>query len=102
MKTKQGIYLNLNESDYTVMKSGLIFYFSSETYKQKFLENVDNYINEEIIKLKNKYQVSGSFEIFLMVSYYKKIEKRGFRIFDDINKKELTENVMFINQILSY
>lgn len=101
MKTGK-VYLNINESDLSVMKSGLIFYFSSEFYQNKFMENVDNYINDEILKIQNKYKINCSFEIYLMLSYYKKIEKRGFKVFDDVNKKYLSPNVSLINAILTY
>lgn len=102
MKTKQGIYIDIKESDIKVVKYGLVFYFSSEFYKTKFIENVDNYINQEMLKLKNKYKINNNFELFLTLSYYKYVEKRGFKVLDDVNKKEVTENVLLINQILCY
>lgn len=83
MVTKNGIYLDLKESKYEAVKNGLIFYFSSENYLNKFLENVSEYIKEETIKIQNKYNIEGNFEKLLVISYYKKIEKRGFYIIDE-------------------
>lgn len=92
MVTKNGIYLDLKESKFECVRNGLIFYFSSENYLDKYLENVSNYIKEESIKLKNKYLVECDFDKFLAISYYKKVEKRGFYVLDRFNN-EVAENV---------
>lgn len=95
MKTKRGIYLKLNESEYKFSFKGLTFYFSSKKYLQKFVENLTNYIDFETEKFKVKYGININFDTLFMISLYKKIEKRGFRIYDNINKKEILENVKF-------
>lgn len=78
--TKGGIYLNIEESTYKISKYGLTFYFSSKFYMEKFEENVEKYVETESLKLKNKYLTDCYFEKYLAVSYYRKIEKRGFKI----------------------
>lgn len=100
MKTENGIYLDLKESEYKVLKCGLVFYFSSKFYMEKFKKNVENYTHDEMLKLYNKYKVSSNFKIYLMIAFYKKIEKRGFRIVDKVNKRELEENIVITEQIL--
>lgn len=102
MKTINGIYLDLKESDYKLNYNGLIYYFSSELYMNKFKNNVKQFIVEETAKLKTKYKINIYFDTMLTISYYKKIEKRGFRIVYKINEKEteLTEEVLLANQIL--
>lgn len=100
--TKDGIYLDLNESKYVEVKGGLVFYFSSKLYLNKFKKNVDNFVQTQVAQLEIKYGLKINIELYLIISYYKKIERRGFRVFDDINKKELTTNVLFSNTILSY
>ena len=102
MKTINGIYLDLKESDYKLNYNGLIYYFSSELYMNKFKNNVKQFIVEETAKLKTKYKINIYFDTMLTIAYYKKIEKRGFRIVYKINEKEteLTEEVILANQIL--
>lgn len=102
MKTINGIYLDLKESEYKLNYNGLIYYFSSELYMNKFKNNVKQFIVEETAKLKTKYKINIYFDTMLTIAYYKKIEKRGFRIVYKINEKEteLTEEVILANQIL--
>lgn len=96
MLTKNGICLNIEESEYKVLKCGLLFYFSSKFYLQKFKNNVDNFVITESLKMKNKYQINSNLELYFAFSYYKKIEKRGFYIYDDVLKREITEENLFI------
>lgn len=100
MKTENGIYLDLNESDYKVKKLGLTFYFSSKFYMEKFEKEVEIYTHNEMLKLFNKYRVTSNFKIFLTISFYKRIEKRGFRIFDNIRNQEINKNVVISETIL--
>ena len=102
MKTINGIYLDLKESDYKLNYNGLIYYFSSELYMNKFKNNVKQFIVEETAKLKTKYKINIYFDTMLTIEYYKKKKKRGFRIVYKINEKEteLTEEVLLANQIL--
>lgn len=99
MLTKNGICLKLDESDYKIIKHGLIFYFSSKLYLDKFVNNVDKYVEEETIKLKNKYKVNGNFILYLSIAYYKKVEQRGFYIFDDVKKKQIDKDILILNVI---
>lgn len=99
MVTANGICLDLKESEYKILKSGLLFHFSSKLYLEKFRNNVDKYIAEESIKLRNKYKMNANYELYLAISYYKKIEKRGFYIYDDIMKKEIKADTLFVNVI---
>lgn len=102
MKTINGIYLDLKESDYKLNYNGLIYYFSSKLYMNKFKNNVKQFIVEETSKLKTKYKINIYFDTMLTLSFYKKIEKRGFRVVYKENEKtiELTQDVLIANQIL--
>lgn len=100
MKTENGIYLDLAESEYRVKKLGLTFFFSSKFYMEKFQKEVEIYTHNEMLKLYNKYRVSSNFKIYLTISFYKKIEKRGFRIYDNIRNQELNKNIVISEQIL--
>ena len=55
MKTKRGIELNLNESEFKFSYYGLSFYFSSKTYLNKFVEMAENYSKLETLKFQTKY-----------------------------------------------
>lgn len=100
--TVKGICLNLNESEYYFKFKGLVFYFSSEFYKKKFTDEIMNYIDNETLKLQVKYNININIEILLMLALYKKIEKRGFRVYDEENKKEITPSCGLITNILMY
>lgn len=85
MKTKNGIYNDLNESTYKMELLGVTFYFSSEFYLNKFKNNVMQFINQEKEKLFTRYSVNlfmDGINLFFAISYYRKIEKRGIRIID--------------------
>ena len=99
MKTERGIYLDIKESDYYFCVDDLTFYFSSQFYLEKFKNNVFDYIQNETLKLRQKYNLNINFDTFLMIAYYKKVEKRGFLIIDEITKKEITENTLILNKI---
>lgn len=100
MKTRKGIYLDLKESEYKLILGGLEFYFSSELYMQKFKKLVVNFMNEETTKLKIRYNVNINLDLFFAISLYKRIEKRGFRIYDRNIEKEIKSDVLFINKII--
>lgn len=102
MKTAKGIYLNINESDYFFKHKGLIFYFSSEFYKKKFIDEIESYISTETLKLQGKYNMNINFDLLFMISLYKKIEKRGFRVYDEENNKDITQSTGIIAKILMY
>ena len=85
MKTKNGIYNDLNESTYKMELLGVTFYFSSEFYLNKFKNNVINFINQEKEKLFTRYGVNlfiDGINLFFFFFYYRKVEKRGIRIID--------------------
>ena len=78
------VFLNLEKSKYKVKKAGMILYFSSEFNKRRFFSRVDEYIINETLKLNNKYKVKANYTLILILAFYKKIEKRGWRIeFED-------------------
>lgn len=88
MKTKYGIFLNLDESTYSYEKNKITFYFSSKLYLNKFKKTYKNYIQMEIAKLNIKYNLNiedypilyNNISNFLLRALYKKIEKRGYKI----------------------
>lgn len=97
MRTAKGIYWDLEESNYCFKFEGIEYYFSSMFYLNKFKNNVERFITEETTKLEIKYKILIDFRIYLAISYYKKVEKRGFRIITD--NIEINENLLIENSI---
>ena len=100
MKSKRGVYLDIYESDYYYDLDGIRYYFSSQLYLNKFKENVINYVNENSIKLKLRYKINLNFDLFFTLSYYKKVEKRGFRVVDISSEKTISKDIIILNTIV--
>jgi hypothetical protein len=78
--TLRGIYHNLKESTYTVSNSEIVFFFSSEVYLTKFMEGYQENREKFLDKIeKNVTDVSLNMTTLADISFYKSIEKRGFR-----------------------
>lgn len=100
MKSKRGVYLDIFESDYYYDLDGVRYYFSSKLYLNKFKDNVMNYVNENSIKLKLRYKINLNFDLFLTLSYYRKVEKRGFRVVELSTERKITKDTIIINTIV--
>lgn len=87
MITAKGIYLDLNDSTYFYRINDYKFYFSSRFYREKFINEMNNFCKEETIRLENRLKTSISNSIFLLFVLYSKIEKRGFRIEENLKGK---------------
>ena len=96
MKTYRGIELDIKNSTYRYNFLGHTFYFSSVFYMTKFNTLVDDYIENEQMKLYNKYHLKINAQLYLAISLYKKIEKRGFYIVDSLNNKEIKPTQEFL------
>lgn len=74
--TKRGIFHNIRESKYTISNGDIVFFFSSETYRNKFMEgykdNRENFVPEN----NDEKPVSLVADIY----FYLCIEKRGFYV----------------------
>lgn len=76
---------NINRSEYYFKVNKLTFFFSSKFNKTRFENGFIDYVNEETNKIKAKYKVNINLTNYLLLTYYKKIEKRGFKVltYDD-------------------
>lgn len=94
---KSIIYNDINDTRNTffVELGKVKVYFSSEFNLNRFKNGFNNYINEETMKLENKYHVKIVANYYLMIAYYKKIEKRGFRIENVETGAKIRENIVF-------
>lgn len=77
MKTRRGIYYNLEESPYITKFRDFKFYFSSQFYRNKFEVLLPDYIKAETEKFNHKFNVNINIEDILSFNLYRKIEKRG-------------------------
>ena len=76
---------DINKSEYYFRVNKLTFFFSSKFNKTRFENGFIDYVNEETNKIKAKYKVNINLTNYLLLAYYKKIEKRGFKVltYDD-------------------
>lgn len=94
MKIK--IELDFSKSNYKYNFMGATYVFSSEFNQRRFATRIEDYIKSETYKLKYNYGgVNINFDLFLSFALYKKLEKRGFRIYTDDNI-ELKEDTLFL------
>lgn len=91
------IYHDINKSNYYFKYDNLTFYFSSLLYLNKFTKLYTSYIEEESIKLSNKFNMNINAKKFFLLSLYKSIEKRGFRVL--FNNKPLERDVTLVLSI---
>lgn len=96
MKTKYGIYLDLQSTPYKAKYGKNIFYFSSELHLKKFTTRIKEYVRMEIAKFQIRYNIEvesispylePDLEIYFAIALYKKIENRGYRIENEMEQK---------------
>ena len=92
------VFYELEESTYRLDYKRLTFVFSSKFYIDKFKKEIDNFVKIEDKKIYSKYKVMLNTEEYLALSLYKRIEKRGFKVY--FLGSEIKENESFsINPI---
>lgn len=80
MRRSEKVYYDLTESNEYVELLETRFYFSSSFNKERFLNGYETFIKEEEDKIIAKYGIKISMRYYLLMSYYTRIEKRGFYI----------------------
>ena len=82
MKTRRGVYLNIEDSDYCCHHEGITFYFSSPYYLERFTDLIEHEIPDFNKRANRIYK--EKFELAMdklgSIRLYQLIEKRGFRI----------------------
>lgn len=103
MRRSEKIFYDLTESTEYVELMNCRFYFSSSFNKERFLSGYESYIKEEEDKIIAKYNVLISIRFYLLLSYYLKIEKRGFYVVKDknniINKNTIIFTELNFNEL---
>lgn len=83
-RVSKNIYYNIEESDISLNYKDLILYFSSDFNANRFKTKILDFIALENYKLKAKYNVEVDFTDMLIISFYEKIEKRGFKVYKKV------------------
>lgn len=92
------VYNDINESKYEFVYDSLKFYFSSEFYLNKFKNEYVEFIKNETMKLRLKFRCNFYADEMIMILLYKRIEKRGFRVYKSGKKI----NSLYISCNLNY
>lgn len=95
MKSKRGIYYDLNESDYIYSIDNFKFVFSSLFYLTLFKQNLDSYLKYEEDRLNSKIGECLNLKEVILLNHYKKLEKRGFLVY--YNNKKLDKYKFVVN-----
>ena len=90
------VYNDIEKSNlYFTFKDDITFYFSSNFYHEKFMKEYVTFLNNETIKLCVKYNAVVIADEMILLNLYRKIEKRGYRVYYKGNRisKELYFNI---------
>lgn len=93
------IYNDINDSTFYLDIGKVRLFFSSEFNKRRFSERYRTYISEETKKLEKKYNVKIVANYYLMFAFYKKIEKRGFRVENNVTGALVSINCTFLVEL---
>lgn len=74
------VYYELDNTPFFLRINDFMFYFSSNFYLEKFKNTMEEYLKIETLKLNSKYKMIVYADEMLLLSLYKMIEKRGFRV----------------------
>ena len=72
------VYKDVKNSPYKDNYADICFHFSSLFNLRRYRTNIEKFVNEEELKIRNKYQLEINMQKYLAIALYKKIEKRGF------------------------
>lgn len=71
---------SLEDSPFFLRVDDFMFYFTSKFYMDKFKKEYQDYIHDETLRLNVKYKMIVYANEMLLLSFYKIIEKRGFKV----------------------
>ena len=80
MQSVRGIFYDLKDSTYLYEVDNIKFYFSSKFYLHNFIQKLDDFIKNEEMKFLVNYKININADLLFMITLYRKIEKRGFRV----------------------
>lgn len=103
-KDRPVVYRDLKHSPFKLQMEGVTFHFSSMLHLIKFKEEFDHYRQGMETRLFNRYGVDVKAKIYAAISWYIKVETRGFLIYNQKGeavrcpKLELSGNPENVNE----
>lgn len=79
MISVRGIYNNIEESSISLEYKDYKLYFSSEFNSHRFMIYQEDYFKRYTSRLNRIMKMD--YELLVLISFYKRIEKRGFRVY---------------------
>ena len=74
------VYYKIEDSPFFLRVNDFMFYFSSRFLLSKFERGYKEYLRNETLKLNLKYKMIVCADEMLLLSFYKMVEKRGFKV----------------------
>lgn len=75
------VYNDLKKSPFNLHIDGYTLYFSSVFHRNKFKKEYKEYIKENSLKFKNRYKIDINLDEVFLLSFYKRVENRGFLVY---------------------
>ena len=92
------VILDLRKSKFIYEYSNFIYYFSSDFNLQRFHKGLNDYIDYRTKMLKARFDLDIGLDDFFAIKFYRKIEKRGFRIYGLKSKTFIEDpNRLYLN-----
>lgn len=91
------VYNDLNKTPFIYEYKGYVFYFSSVFHRNKFQREVLEYVKNETLRFNSKYKIKVNMDEAFILSFYKKVETRGFKakyLNSEIKETELLKMVI--------
>lgn len=99
--TRRGIEYNLTVSPYKSFVKTLTFYFSSQSYRNKFESQIDDFRKRMEQQFEDKYGMIIKVPYLAELVLYSQIEKRGFFITNKGSEYKCLEEITLNgNQVL--
>lgn len=74
------VYYEIEDSPFFLRVNDFMFYFSSKFLLDKYERTYKDYLRNETLKLNVKYKMIVYADEMLLLSLYKTVEKRGFKV----------------------
>lgn len=98
MISRNGVYYDLNLSNYRVTINDITFVFSSQKHLDKFNKRLRGHRDIINTSLTNRFNFDIDVSVISDIVLYRKIETRGFLLLDKNGVKLCQENIRYIGE----